>query len=312
METVICKMKLIFKKINEHVGYRILIFVVLMAILFPSYFSIKLRLERRFVPIEDDFTWVYQIDEVKEHEETLMLSGWAFPLNKDSQSGNCEVILNDIETGENVFLSMDFIPREDVNNYFLCEYDYTNSGYVATVNIRKLDLENATYEILLRPFNAKEAYRTGIYYVGSEMVYTNPQEFVGLETQGTDLEIVTSEGILRVYRPDVGMYVYQYEGELYWIAEEWYGFVNEDSNVEFQMTTTQVNNLPEERLQNNWDWSNLWFSFKSKEVQGWNTGKYRVAKYALPKEYSITKIWTGNYIDNWIWVQYFRPFYVFE
>ena len=88
-------------------------------------------------------------------------------------------------------------------------------------------------------------------------------------------------------------------------------FVDGDSIVEFQMDTTQIEKLPEERLKNNWFWSNIGFWFKTKELTDWDTGKYRVTKCALPTDYSITRIWTGNYIDGWIWIQYFRPFYDF-
>ena len=240
-----------------------------------------------------------------------MLSGWAFHLNRDSSAKNCELILYNVETGKAYFPKMEFSQREDVNNYFLCEYDYTDSGFTASISAKKLDLEESTYEILLRPAGNVTAYQTGIYYADGKMMFVNPKEFVPLETVGTDLEKVTEEGVLRVYRPDFGMYVYQYEGELYWIAEPYYGFVDGDSYVQYQMHTTQINRLPEESLQNSWLLSSIGFLFKTKELTEWNTGKYRVAKSALPTEYSITRTWTGNYIDGWIWMNYFRPFYDF-
>ena len=70
--------------------------------------------------------------------------------------------------------------------------------------------------------------------------------------------------------------------------------------------------LPKDRIENNWLWSNLGFRFKWNELVDWNTGIYRVAKATLPTEYSITKIWTGNYKDGWIWKSDFRPWYVFN
>ena len=143
-------------------------------------------------------------------------------------------------------------------------------------------------------------------------MYTNPKEYVPLEVAGTDLEEIVENGVLRVYRPDYGMYVYQYEGELYWIAEPEYGFVEGDTVVECQLDTTQIARLPQHRLENQWYWDNIGFQFRSNECIALNTGKYRVTKKALPKEYSITKIWTGNYINNWIWLSYFRPYYKFD
>ncbi len=270
-----------------------------------------MQIYRNPIIVKDDFSWVYQVDSITETDGKLLLSGWAFQLNQDSSAENCELILYNAETGKAYFPKMEFSQREDVNNYFLCEYDYTDSGFTASISAKKLDLEDSSYEILLRPTGERNAYQTGIYYADGKMMFVNPSEFVPLETAGTDLDKITSEGILRVYRPDFGMYVYQFDGELYWIAEPYYGFIDGDSYVHFEMDTTQIDKLPEERLQNNWFWSNIGFRFKANELTEWNTGKYRVAKRSLPTEYSITRIWTGNYIDGWIWIQYFRPFYDF-
>ncbi|MGN0506548.1 MAG: hypothetical protein ACI4FZ_08305 [Lachnospiraceae bacterium] len=301
-----------FKKIDENKLYQVLIFLILMLVIFSSYFFIRHQLDKRFNMIKDDFSWVYQVDKIAEEEGKLVLSGWAFQLKRNSTAENCELILYNTETGKAYYPEMNFFAREDVNSYFLCEYDYTDSGFSASISAKKLDLENSVYEILLRPAGERNAYQTGIYYANGKMMFANPKEFVPLETAGTDLERVTEEGVLRVYRPDFGIYVYQYEGELYWIAEETYGFVDGDSYVQFQMDTTQIDKLPEKRLANNWFWSNIGFYFKSNELIDWDTGNYRVAKCALPTEYSITKIWTGNYIEDWIWMQYFRPFYDFS
>ena len=240
------------------------------------------------------------------------MSGFAFYLNQDAKEGSFDLILHNIESGKAYFPKMKYVQREDVNKYFLCEFDYENSGFVASLSTKKLDLENSIYEIYLRPEGIRKSYKTSIYIANGQLMFTNPKDFVPLETVGTDLEKVVSDGVLRVYRPDYGMYVYQYEGDMYWIAEPDYGFVDNDTYVQFQMFTTQVDNLPEDRLANNWLWSNIGFMFQSNELSAWNTGKYRVTKCALPTEYSITEIWTGNYIGDWIWLNHFRPWYEFD
>lgn len=272
------------------------------------------RLHRQIKLYTDDFSWVYQIDAVETEGKKLLLRGFAFQLNQDAAGKNFEIVLQDTATGKNIFSKMKYTEREDVNRYFLCEYDYLRSGFEAAFKTGKLDLESRNYEVLLRPTGErKRTYRTGIYLAKGQLVYTNPESFGPLDVTGTDLEKVINEGVLRVYRPDYGMYVYQYEGELYWIAEPGYAF-NEDGNtyMEYQLDTTQVEKLPEECLNNQWYWDNIRFWFRSKELSGYDTGKYRVAKNGIPTEYSITKIWTGNYKDGWIWLQYFRPYYQFE
>ncbi len=299
------------QKVKQKKLYQWMFFLIAMSVSVMGYYLIKDKLDKRFNVIADNFSWVYQVDNIKEQKGKIILSGFAFELKQDTTEEAFELILYDIETGKGYYPKMQYSSRKDVNDYFLCEYDYTKSGFTASISSRKLDLKNKVYEILLRPVGKREAYRMGVYYANGEISFVNPEEFVPLNVVGTDLEKVIEEGVLRVYQPYYGMYVYQYEGELYWIAEEWYGFINNDTYVQFQMNTTQIQSLPKNRLENNWFWSNIGFLFQSKELTDWNTGRYRVAKATLPTEYSITYIWTGNYKDGWIWKNNFRPWYEF-
>ncbi len=310
-ETIFRKIGKIFRKIERSPKYQWIVFGILMSVMLIGYYFANIQLGKRFQIVEDNFSWVCQVDNIEEQDGRIVLFGFAFQLEQEAKEKTFELILCDIETGKGYYPKMNYSFREDVNAYFLCEYDYTNSGFTATISSKKLDLENKVYKVLLRPIGNKKAYDLGVYYANGEMSFANPKEFVPLDVVGTDLEKIVKYGVLRVYRPDYGMYVYQYEKELYWIAEEWYGFVDNDTYVQFQMNTTQIDKLPEDRLSNNWFWSNIGFLFQSKELVNWNTGKYRVAKESLPTDYSITRIYTGNYIEEWIWRSYFRPWYVF-
>lgn len=295
---------------------QLMICVGLLCVIWGGYFLLNGAIEtskhRQITLRSDNFSWVYQMDFVEEQERKLVLQGFAFKLDSDAFTGAFEIILHDIDSGENYFPKMEYMERNDVNDYFLCEYNYAQSGFKATINAKKLELESRNYEILLRETTNENAYRTKTYVADGKLVYANPNEYVALDVKGTDLENVVENGALRVYLPDSGMYVYQYNDELFWIAEQDYGFVEGDTHVQYQLYTTQNEKLPQERLDNGWLWDNITFKFSLKELTEWNTGKYRVTKKALPKEYSITKIQTGNYIDEWIWLVYFRPLYVFD
>ena len=301
-----------FKRIEVSYKMQIIFFCVCMSTLIVIYImSIKL-LKRQFEIVNDDYTWMYQIDSMEERDGKLQIEGWAFALNLDAEPENFEIVLYNTETEKKIFPKMFHKSRMDVNDYFLCEYNYTESGFTATLPISKLD--DSVYEVLLHPKGENRAFTTGVYYTDGKMTFVHPDEFASvlLSFAGTDLETIVENGVLRVYRPDFGMYVFQNEGELYWIADQHYGFVNNNSCVEFHMNTTQVERLPEERLANGWKWSDMSFMFCENELTEWNTGQYRVTKCALPKDYSIVQIWTGNYINDWIWLQYFRPWYEFE
>lgn len=285
----------------------------LVCLIWGGYFLVKHYGTDRILDVrEDDFSWVYQVDSVKAEGKEFVLQGFAFELNRDSEEGTFEIVLRDIESGEKYFPKMEYTERNDVNDYFLCEYDYQNSGFEAIIKESKLDLLEKNYEVLLKVRGVQRAYQTGTYISKGELMYANPLEFEPLDVAGTDLEEIVEQGVLRVYRADCGMYVYQYKGELYWIADSSYEFVDGDTNVQYQLDTTQINRLPSNRLENNWKWDNISFEFSKTELLEWNTGKYRVAKERIPTEYSIEKIWTGNYADKWIWQHDFRPYYEFE
>lgn len=308
------KEKSFFRKLQENKRKQVVFCVVSTLVISVMYLlgkhMVELQREHSFTIVPDNFTWVYQIDSMECEDNKLVISGWAFALEQDAGENKFEIVLHNLETEKDIFPKIRYEAREDVNAYFLCKYDYTQSGFTATCSEKRLD--DGVYEILLKPEGSKNVYSTGIYYADGTMSFVNPEEFTPLDVAETNLELIVEQGILRVYRQDYGMYVYQYEGELYWIAEKWYDFVNGDTFVQYQMNTTQVENLPQNRLDNGWYWSNISFYFTKNELLDWDTGRYRVTKCALPTEYSVTQIWTGNYIDGWIWSTSFRPWYEFS
>lgn len=310
------------KKIMQKKSIRFLlqlaVFLVLMAALFGGYYFVKTKLDRRFEINGDRFSWVYQVDEIREEEGQLVIEGWAFKLGQDANE-EFEIIIADADTEEAFFPKMEYKTREDVNQYFLCEYDYSRSGFTATIPLKKLELEDGVYEFLLRPMRGKEfsrsAMRMETYYAKHELLFANPKEFVAPEVAGTALSEVVENGVLRVYQPDFGTYVYQYDGELYWINKREFNFDEKgDWYVQFQMNTTQIEKLPKERLDNNWFWSNIGFVFIENEIEEIQTNLYRVTKCKVPTEYSITDVTTGNYIKGtgWIWQTFFYPRYVLK
>ena len=302
-----------FESLGKSRKKQVIIFCLSMVVLVSIYLTATRALYERFEIIEDNFSWVYQVDSIEEIDGKLQIKGWAFALGKDATQENCEIILYDTETGKGIYPKMTYESREDVNEYFLCEYDYTESGFEANISTKKLQLENTVYEILLRPEGEKKAFSTNVYYSNDEIMYVHPDEFVPLKVAGTDLEEVVEQGVLRVYKPDCRMYVYQYDGELYWIAELEYGFnESNETYVQWHLGTSQIEKLPKYRLENEWYFDDRGFYFSENELKDWNVEKYRVAKKELPPEYSIIQMSTGRYEQGWIWNEYFRPYYALQ
>lgn len=278
-----------------------------------DYFIQDYIYKNKFKIVEDDFSHVFQVDSMEVKGEKLILNGWVFKLGVDSVEDDFGIVLYDYNNDKSYYMDVENVVREDVNEYFLCEYDYSNSGFVASMSAEKLDLDEKNYEILLRPRSVQKAYRTGVYISKGEMMYTEPSNFVPVNVQGTELEKIVDDGVLRVYRPDVNTYIYQYDRKLYWIVNGQYFFEADGSTVvEFQMKTTQIDKLPAYRLENNWDWDNKGFDFEVKESRDLAFGNYRITVSDIPQEYSVTEMWTGYYGDDWVWIQHFRPWYDFS
>jgi len=293
--------------------------VGMVCLIWGGYFIAKNRIDgikyREITLFEDDFSWVYQVDAMIQEEKKIVLHGFAFELGTDATKDKYEVVLHDIESEENYFMKMEYMNRVDVNNYFSGDNSYLLSGFKASIDSKEIDLEKNNYEILLRVLGEDTAYHTGTYISNGRVDYVNPLEYKPLDVVGTELEEIVENGCIRVYRPDYGMYVYQYEGELYWIALDNYGFVDDDTLVQYLVqgrpNNYKENVFPEESSSNILLWEDKSFKFSSNEV---NCTKYRVSKSKLPMDFCVIKIGTGNYQDDitgWIWREYFRPRYDF-
>ena len=293
--------------------WRCAFFLGSMMLLAIGYYAAKKCIRVNYSIAEDNFSWVYQVDDIAENDGKICFRGWAFQLDKDAKKNKFDIILRDISSGKSFFADMKYETRVDVNEFFLCQYDYTESGFVAMIDKEKLDIENGVYEFLLQPKTQRTAYETNIYYAQNEISFTNPLEFIPLDTDGTDMEVVTRDGVLRGYLSDKGIYIYQYDGCIYWIMDETYAF-NAAGNayLQYQIATTQPWKLPEQRLMEGKETGYMSFQFKEKELANFNTGKYRVAKAELPQKYSITSIRTGVTTETWLWKYDFRPWYKFD
>lgn len=303
------------KEVKEHLGFlkKLGVCVGLLIIIWGGFWFGLRRINQMIESVRsDDFRWVVQVDKTEKNNGKFVLSGFAFELDKTAEKKAYTIVLHNMKTGEYSYPKMKYTKREDVNKYFRCEYDYTESGFIATIDESKFDV-NGDYEVLLRPVNNKDPYKFGTYLAKGKLVYTNPKSYAQPDVSGSGLEDVVSKGVLRVYEPQKHMYVYQYDGELYWFIDKEYSFVDDNVKVQYQLNTTQPDRLPEVRLKNEWDWDNISFMLSWNELMDIPEGcSYRVAKKAIPTEYSVSKIWTGFEIDGELWLTYFRPRYVFE
>ncbi|MBQ9765161.1 MAG: hypothetical protein IJW18_03080 [Lachnospiraceae bacterium] len=259
-----------------------------------------------------DDTVIFQLDGMRTEKDRLVLDGWVFKLEVNSEENDFDIILYESESKKKHRLDVEETIRNDVNNYFSCEYDYSKTGFRAEIDIDDLKLDTKNYEILVQYKDEPEISRTGVYLSKGEIKYYDPEQFVQPNVKGEWIENVINEGVLRLYRPNIELYVYQLEDELIWIFSDEYLSSKNSDYMELQVATTQPDKLPKHRVEMSFTSDNIRFSITQNEIQGIETEGYRIAVTEIPKQYSIVTFWCGDYSNKWEWVEYFRPWYHFD
>lgn len=310
-------MLLIRDKIKGSFILQLLVCVMLCGIILLGFFVVNKRINRRNfrkINIEDNIELINSIEELVFNNDVITLRGYAFLLNDHSHDNTIYVILNNLDEKEEIWLDVKQVNRTDVNTYFDCEYDYSNSGFVAHTDTMQLNNDN-TYEIIIciDYFNGTEneriAVSTNKFLLNYEIFDYIPNEFKTPKMLESNLlKNVISGGTLCFYNKEVGMYVYQHGGKLYWIATEDFKFdENGKTYIPYQIFTSQMENLPEHRIQFGYDMQS--FYFENNEYNDESVEPYRVAVRDIPTEYSISYIRTGVYnLDDskWLWIESFQ------
>lgn len=281
MKNFLRKINYIFKNIQSNIKIQVLICVTLSVFVIVSFIIINNLLDEsdsHEYTIVEDITLINQIEKSSKDNDKISLSGYAFQLEEDSTNSSISLFLRNVNNGKEVWLEAEQIARPDVNYYFNCEYNYENSGFNVEVKEDKLQKDEC-YELLINlehtDMNADKVRKTvssNRYILDGEIYAYNPSEFdePNINIESDLLQKVFSNGQLCFYQKDAGMYVYQYEGQLYWIANK--DFIFDESGLTYipcHLYTSEINKLPAEATQ--YKYSNHDFTFEKLEYTKENT-----------------------------------------
>lgn len=254
----------------------------------------------------------FQVEDASCPDGELRLEGVCFWYDRGPK--NCAVVLQSTRTGEQRPLQTETgFPRPDAAAYF--GMDSVKGGFRA----EGTEIEpGEEYEIML-DFGLLRFLPTGVYLTveagpqGTVDIHSVPDSlFRPPETENTDLESIVSGGVLRVYDPANHIYVYFYEGSLYWIAEEGFDFdPDRSTHLELLMWTTEPEKLSARSREVGRTWDTLALFFEQNELDG-NFGPYRVCAKELNANYPITSLRTGRYENGWVWQADFWPVFSFS
>lgn len=288
-----------------------------------------------FFPRKDGNYYAYHIEKAFIDGDDLVIRGWFFELKKvrnieqevedTEKKKKLGLLLYDLSSSvqkdldghdkQREGISLEVVPekRNDIDEYFACEYDYSDCGFTARIRKTKINLNNGNYQIVVKT-DALGEYGIPIeaYLVNGVLEYIKPDQKMVVDVEGTDLEKIVREGTCLACNSEYHICIYQHEWKLYWIVDTNFTFEEDgDTFLEYMIDTTQFSKLPSNRTVNGWYWDNIGNHFEKNEItSAFNCGKYRVSCINIPEEYSVTRISVGYNVNNkWIWSQYFRPDY---
>lgn len=289
-----------------------LICVGLLCVIWSAYICfLKIDNQKVTEIREDDFSWIAQVDSIEKNGDVFCVKGFALELNKTAKEKAYSIVLRNLDTDELYFPKTTCVPRKDVNAYFLCKYDYTNSGFEFRIKTDKVDFEKNDYEVLVKPSWKEYAYRVGMYLSKGEVVSVDPKERAPLQVSDTKMAEIVKNGMLRAYNSEMGISVYQCDNMMYWFVEQDYPHFGSggDMWMQFNLFTTQNERLPKEQIEKKCMWNNCSFAFSAKEL--FATDEYRVVGCEIPQTHSITRVETGHLGEETLWWMKFRPWYDF-
>jgi hypothetical protein len=123
------------------------IFLVFAAVQILDYSLVR---PVRITNISEEAGIAWQIDMVRVDRNFTAITGWAFiPGNAPADMG-IKVVLQNTETKQSFELPTTLTERDDINDQYADDIDYSKAGFLSRVNHQFLDLEGASYDIYIK------------------------------------------------------------------------------------------------------------------------------------------------------------------
>ena len=218
------------KKWLKQYGIHIVICAVAIGIAFGVNQKINLDRSRIYSVSNGVYSILKMITKAEVNGNQLELQGWAFDTEIYNESSNCELILQDTETGEALWVKMDKNPAVvEIAERYTDGGDYSGARFGGNIKTSTLN-EESVYEILVR-YTTDYVDENGIeqqyvrtvstdeFLYQGQMTEYNPKTFVAPEIAGTELE-KELEGARLFHWFEEGMWVYYSDTHIYYIARK--------------------------------------------------------------------------------------------
>lgn len=276
-------------------GIHVVICAVIMAVAFGI--NRKIDIDRSHVYTLSAGTGVLEkLTEFKIENGKYFFEGWGFDPKNYSENTKCELILQDIETGDALWPTMDKTPeKQEIEERYADGGDYSAGSFAGKISEGKIDKEKV-YEILLRYTSETEneigevlpyivTVTTNDFLYQGEVTEYNPKTFVAPQIAGTALE-KELEGARLFHYFEEGMWVYVKDGKMYYVLDD-EAFPLEkypDSCMGVNWSATNLERIPEDYQK--YGGGNADFDFMGGYSQELSFDNYKVSVREIPSEYT--------------------------
>lgn len=310
-------MKRLARKFGIHLGTCIIIILVA----FNVDSKINTSRHHEYTVAEEVATLIKEVSEVKEEKGKISFYGWGYDTAYESKAGKCELILQNVETGEALWPKMKKNPAaQKIAQRYVDDREAVDISFEGVIQSNKVKEDNV-YEILLRytaisvdKAGNKQKYErtvtTDRFLNRGEVVEYNPKEFIAPEITDNELKKKLQKTKIFYYFKE-GLWVYYDVKNLYYILDS--SLLDEKEFVAVHWFTLSEEDLPEGRKE--YGFGSNDFSFydvpKGIVLTKKQIGKYKVAILKQPSNKIIT-LETGIYSQNSGWVLKKRKQLCFE
>jgi len=126
----------------------ICVLIVLFSFLQVLDYSLVKKLELGTIYHNNKIDW--DIESIKIDRSFTSISGWAIIVGKSQTNFKIDILLEDIHSNEVYSIPTQTVYREDLNEKYDDEINYSSNGFVARVNNRIIRLDESSYNIYIR------------------------------------------------------------------------------------------------------------------------------------------------------------------
>lgn len=302
---------------------RITFFLIAMCILVGMYIVVQdklvsIRDYRKIVErdISFDMDIMADIECVRYEDNSVFLTGWAAHLA--AVDFDINLVVNALDGSDTQVYNLNKIQRLDLEKYFNIREDQSIAGFELILTEEQVK-KDVCYELLLYieyDLNEENIKNQGNYVkisrvgdkielrhflLNGELYSYNPLTFVSPTVEDAKLEKVVNCGEICSYDIEKGVWIYWYDGSLYWILDAGsFPTLDKGLSLPVYIYTNSPDLIPDNEIDFYDKKGCTHREVYLEEEHCINTGPttYFVASVELPVEYSITYLKTGVYASK--------------